>query len=94
MNIHDVLLRPLVTEKTTSQLNGDATYAFEVGLAANKIQIKAAVEAFYGVKVADVRTIVVRGKLKRAGRHIARRGNWKKAYVRLVPGAALNLYDV
>ena len=94
MNINDILLRPLVTEKSTSQLNGEGNYAFEVGLAANKVQIKAAIEAFYGVKVADVRTITVRGKLKRSGRHIARRGNWKKAYVRLAPGETINLYDV
>ena len=94
MNLNDVLLRPLVTEKTSSQLNGEGTFAFEVGLFANKIQIKTAVEAYYGVKVADVRTIVVRGKLKRSGRHTARRGNWKKAYVRLAPGDTINLYDV
>jgi large subunit ribosomal protein L23 len=94
MNLADILVRPLVSEKSTSQLNGADTYAFVVGLAANKIQIKDAIEALYGVKVEDVRTLVVRGKFKRAGRHYGKRSNWKKAYVRLSAGQALNVYDV
>jgi large subunit ribosomal protein L23 len=94
MNINEVLVRPIVTEKSTSQLTGENEFAFEVGLDANKIQIKQAVEAFYGVEVAAVRTLVVRGKLKRHGRHYGKRKNWKKAYVRLAAGASLNVYDV
>lgn len=94
MNIQDILVRPLVTEKTTSQLTGENQVAFEVGLAANKIEIKTAVEAYYGVKVADVRTLIVRGKFKRSGRFNGKRSNWKKAYVRLAPGESLNLDEV
>lgn len=90
----DVLVRPLVTEKSTSQLNGPNDYAFEVTPASNKVQIKAAIEAFYGVHVADVRTLVVRGKVKRHGRHFGKRRNWKKAYVRLADGETLNVYEV
>lgn len=94
MNISDILIRPIITEKTTTQLNGASTYAFEVGTAANKIQIKQAIESFYGVEVADVRTLVVRGKTKRRGRHLGKRNNWKKAYVRLADGLTLPIYEV
>ena len=94
MELHDTLIRPLVTEKTTSQLNGENVYAFEVGLAANKIQIRSAVESLYGVKVDQVRTSVMRGKLKRYGRHFGKRKNWKKAYVTLSEGHSLNLFEV
>ncbi len=93
MRIADILVRPIVTEKSTSQLTGENVFAFEVGLAANKIQIKEAIETFYGVKVEDIRTLVMRGKLKRTGRHYGRRSNWKKAYVRLAAGEALNVYE-
>ena len=94
MNIADVLVRPLVTEKSTSQLQSASEYAFEVAGAANKIEIRQAIEAFYGVKVADVRTLVVRGKVKRHGRRFGKRKNWKKAYVRLAEGETLNVYEV
>jgi large subunit ribosomal protein L23 len=93
MELKDILIRSLVTEKTTSQLHGDAVYAFEVGIRANKIQVKRAVESFYGVEVAAVRTMVVRGKLKRSGRHWSKRRNWKKAYVTLAPGEMINLFE-
>lgn len=93
MDITDILVRPIVTEKTMSQLQSEQEYAFEVGTRANKIQIKQAIEDFYGVQVADVRTLVMRGKVKRHGRHFGKRRNWKKAYVRLADGHSLNLYD-
>lgn len=93
MNIANVLVRPLVTEKTTAQLSAEDV-AFEVALDATKATVRQAVEAFYGVKVADVRTLVVRGKSKRHGRHMGKRSNWKKAYVRLAPGESINIYEV
>lgn len=91
MDLKDTLVRPLITEKSTGQLGTDRTYAFEVGLQANKQDIKRAIEAYYGVRVADVRTMVVRGKTKRFGRFYGKRSNWKKAYVTLVEGHSLNL---
>ncbi len=89
-----ILVRPIVTEKTTSQLNGLNDVVFEVNLGANKIQIKEAVEQFYGVKVDGVRTLVVRGKIKRSGRFSGKRSNWKKAYVRLAEGESINVHEV
>ena len=93
MELKDILVRPLSTEKSVSQLGSEQTYAFEVGLKANKVQIKRAIEAFYGVEVDRVRTLVVRGKLKRFGRHYAKRSNWKKAYITLAEGHSINIYE-
>ena len=56
-------------------------------------EIAQAVEALYGVKVSQVRTIVVRGKMKRFGKHSGKRSNWKKAYITLAQGSTLNLYE-
>ena len=93
MEMKDILVRPIITEKSTTNLGGDNTYAFEVGLKANKVQIKRAIEAFYGVQVDTVRTLVMRGKVKRFGRHHSKRSNWKKAYVTLADGQSINIYE-
>ncbi len=93
MELKNTLVRPIITEKSTTFLGNDRTYAFEVGLDANKRQVKRAIESFYGVEVEAVRTLVVRGKMKRFGRHYGKRKNWKKAYVTLAEGHAINLYD-
>ncbi|HMV65245.1 MAG TPA: 50S ribosomal protein L23 [Myxococcota bacterium] len=91
MNISDVLIRPIVTEKSTSQA-AQPCYVFSVGMAANKIQIKSAIESYYGVRVQAVRVSIVRGKSKRTGNRQGRRSNWKKAYVRLAAGESINLF--
>ena len=93
MELKDILVRPLVTEKTSTNLSTDRTYAFEVGLAAPKRDIAGAIESFYGVAVENVRTMVVRGKAKRFGRHFGKRSNWKKAYVTLAEGHSIPLYE-
>ena len=93
MELKNTLIRPIITEKTSLYLGNDRTYCFEVGLDANKFQIRKAIESFYGVEVEKVRTLVVRGKVKRFGRHYGKRKNWKKAYVTLSEGHALNLYE-
>ena len=89
--IQNVLIRPIVTEKATSdQTVGSNIYVFEVGLASNKPEIKKAVEQFFGVSVDSVRTLIVRGKIKRFGRFQGRRSNWKKAYVKLSDGHSID----
>ncbi len=93
MEMKDTLVRPIITEKSTSHLGTDRTYAFEVGLAASKLDVKRAIEMFYGVNVSKVRTQVVRGKTKRFGRFTGKRSNWKKAYVTLSEGQSLNLFE-
>lgn len=91
--LHDILIRPLVTEKSTHLSEEQNTYVFEVGRSANKHQIKAAVESLFGVSVSDVRTLNVRGKMKRFGRFTGKRSNWKKAYVTLTDGDFLNFFE-
>lgn len=90
LQMHDILLRPLVTEKSYLS-EADNTYVFQVGDAANKHQIKDAIERFFGVQVASVRTLRVQGKVKRFGRYNGQRSSWKKAYVTLVDGHSIVL---
>jgi len=86
LTIHDVIRQPLVTEKSTRAREGRDVYCFKADARANKVQIAEAVSALFGVKVADVRTWIVMGKSKRAGRYLGKRPDWKKAWVRLAPG--------
>jgi large subunit ribosomal protein L23 len=84
----DVVYQPLLTEKSTILRERKDVYCFKVNPRANKIEIAKAVEAlFQKVKVADVRTCRVRGKVKRMGRFQGQRPEWKKAWVRLAPGS-------
>ncbi len=86
MRTQDVIRRPLITEKSTEQRETTGVVAFEVHRDANKIQVKRAVEAQFKVKVADVRIANVHGKVRRQGRYVGQRPDWKKAYVRLAEG--------
>jgi large subunit ribosomal protein L23 len=86
MKLTDVIRRPIVTEKTTTQREDGRTLAFEVAARATKVEIRQAIEQLLGTKVASVRTALVHGKLKRQGRFSGHRSDWKKAYVRLRDG--------
>jgi len=92
--LHEILKRPLVTEKTVQQEGGPQVIAFEVGRLANKLEIKQAVEKAFVVKVRTVNTILVAGTVKRVGRNIGKRSNWKKAYVTLAEGSKIALFGV
>jgi large subunit ribosomal protein L23 len=85
-DLHDVLRRPLITEKSTILKETQRSLCFEVHRDATKPEIKKAVETLFGVKVADVRVANVHGKMKRQGRYQGRRPDWKKAYVVLREG--------
>jgi large subunit ribosomal protein L23 len=89
MKLTDIIRRPLVTEKTTLLREDGKTVVFEVARGANKIDVKRAVETLLGAKVDDVRTANTQGKLKRQGRFVGRRSDWKKAYVTLKDGQKL-----
>jgi large subunit ribosomal protein L23 len=91
-NPRDVILRPLITEKT-GQMMQDNKYTFKVALNANKIEIRQAVEEIFKVKVVSVNTMRVMGKLKRMGRHEGRRPDYKKAIVRLAPGQTIGFFE-
>ena len=82
----EVIRRPIITEKTTIQREDGRTIVFEVAMRATKIDIKQAVERLLGSKVSSVRTAISHGKVKRQGRFVGQRPDWKKAYVRLRAG--------
>ena len=92
MEARDILIRPIVTEKSTAQME-QGKYTFRVPLAATKIQIRQAVEQIFKVKVQAVNTMRYEGKLKRMGRTQGRRSDWKKAVVTLKPGEAIELFE-
>ena len=82
----EVLRRPIITEKTTILREDGRTIVFQVAMRATKVDIKHAVERLLGSKVANVRTAISHGKVKRQGRFVGQRPDWKKAYVRLRDG--------
>ena len=92
MDPRDIIIRPIVTERSMSYLE-KGRYVFVVPLKANKTQIKSAVEEIFNVKVKSVTTMRVRGKLKRMGRHVGRTPDWKKAIVTLQPGETIELFE-
>ena len=92
MKIQEVILRPVVTEKGVAKKETERTLCFEVAPEANKIQIRAAVERVFKVKVESVRTVNNVGKLRRRGRFAGYRSDWKKAYVTLKEGQKVPEY--
>jgi large subunit ribosomal protein L23 len=94
MQHEDVIKRPLIlTEKGASLREKDNKYSFEVSRDANKIQIKQAVESLFNVNVADVHTMIVRGRSRRMGRGHAKTQNWKKAIVTLAEGEKIEIFE-
>ena len=92
-NLHRIVRRPLVTEKSSILREDENQVVFEVDRGANKIEIRRAIETLFNVRVLDVRTMVVRGKLKRVGRNVGRQTNWKKAVVTLAEGESIDLFE-
>jgi large subunit ribosomal protein L23 len=86
MKLTDVIKKPLVTEKTTAIREDNRTLVFQVAPHATKVDIKRAVEKLLGSKVEAVRTSISHGKMKRQGRFVGQRSDWKKAYVKLREG--------
>ena len=82
MHNHDIIIKPIVSEKSMDQL-ADRKYTFKVAMNANKIEIKKAVEEIFDVKVEKVTTVRVLGKIKRMGATSGKRADWKKAIVKL-----------
>ena len=86
-NIHAVIRRPLVTEKSTNMKAQKNQYVLEVGANFGKIEIKQAIEKLFKVDVLSVNTSTMPGKFRRMGRSVGGyRPEWKKAYVKLKPG--------
>lgn len=91
-NFHDILVRPLITEKATDMMQEDK-YTFVVPLKANKVEIRQAVEHVFKVKVLAVNTVRVMGKTKRMGRTEGKRPDYKKAIVKLAPGQRIEFFE-
>lgn len=81
----EVIRRPIVTEKSSVLREDGRILVFEVARSATKVEVRAAVERLFKTRVASVRTAINHGKVKRQGRFVGRRPDWKKAYVRLRP---------
>lgn len=92
MEARDILIKPIVTEKSTALME-ERKYTFCVPLSATKIQIRQAVEQIFKVKVQAVNTMPYEGKMKRLGRTQGRRSDWKKAVVTLKPGETIELFE-
>lgn len=90
--INDVLVKPLITEKISTETDNFNRYGFVVNLKANKNQIKNAVETFYDVKVVAVRTTVVPGKVKRTPKSFKKTSSFKKAIVELAQGQKIEFF--
>ena len=90
---HQILIKPLITEKSTIQKETYNQVAFEVHPRANKIEIRQALERAFNVRVVMVRTMNMSGKKKRTGRFFGRRSNWKKAVVTLAPGDRIDFFE-
>lgn len=91
MHDYDVVIRPILTEKTEVMSDDKNQYVFEVARRANKRQVKTAIEKIFEVSVTDVRTMVVPGKSRRWGRIIRRTPAWKKAIVTLAAGDSIEV---
>ena len=93
LNAKDILLQALLSEKATTLQETANCYVFKVAPAANKLQIKNAVEKAFNVKVREVSTTSVKGKTKRVGRFQGKRSDWKKAFVWLKAGDKIELFE-
>ena len=90
-NPHTIVRQPLITEKATDGMDDDGVYVFKVARDSNKLEIKAAVEEIFDVKVKNVNTSNQRGKRKRIGRSIGFTTGYKKAIVTLAPGHKIDV---
>ena len=91
--LHDTIVRPLITEQTSTAFQERGEYTFEVHPRASKPQIRTAIEQLFGVKVTGVWTSNQRGKVRRVGTTAGRRPNWKKAIVTLREGDTIEIFE-
>jgi large subunit ribosomal protein L23 len=91
--VYEVIRRPIISEKSTALAEVAGRYAFEVATQANKQEIRDAVQRLFNVKVREVRTMMMHGKVKRVGMHLNKRANWKKAIVTLGEGQKIDFFQ-
>ncbi|MDA1193614.1 MAG: 50S ribosomal protein L23 [Planctomycetota bacterium] len=88
----EIVIRPLITEKTLRLAERERSYTFQVLRVANKVQVREAIESLFRVKVTAVRTLNQVGKFRRMGRSFGSTQNWKKAVVTVKEGDAIEFY--
>ena len=93
MNRFEIIKRPLDTEKLDKLRDTQNKFSFEVAVQSNKTGIKQAIEGLFKVKVVDIKTAIVKGKMRRVGKNSGMRSNWKKAIVTLKDGDAISLFE-
>ena len=93
MNPYQIIKGPLITEKSTIQKELNNQLTFEVDRRANRVEIRHAVEKIFNVRVKQVRTMQITGKVKRVGRTLGKRRNWKKAVVTLAKGENIEFFE-
>ena len=94
MNKWEIIKGPIITEKSNDLLEKENKYTFKVALNANKVEIKQAIEAIYGVKVLDIATIRVLPKHRRVGKYDGFRSAYKKAIVKLAAGEKIDAFNI
>lgn len=92
-HVSDIIVRPLLTEKSTLARYAGSLYTFEVSRNASKTEIASAVEKAFGVQVEDVRTANFLGKVKRVRKGVGSRSDWKKAFVKLTEGQTIDALE-
>jgi len=92
MNPNDIIIRPIISEKSTASMEKNK-YVFEVPIKANKVMVKQAVEAIFGVQPVSVNVLVMRGKRRRVRFRVGRTAAWKKAIVTLKSGDKINVFE-
>jgi large subunit ribosomal protein L23 len=90
---NEIIIRPLITEKTSIQKEMYNQLTFEVDRRANRIEVKRAIETIFKVRVAGVKTMQITGKTKQRGRITGKRRDWKKAIVKLLPGQRIDFFE-
>ena len=93
MNPYEIVKRPLITEKGSIQKEVNNQLSFEVDRKANRVEIRYAVEKIFNVRVVKVRTMQMKGKVKRVGRTLGKRRDWKKAIVTLAGGENIEFFE-
>ena len=89
----DIIISPIITEKSMDLMESNNSYTFKVDKNSNKVEIKNAVEEAFNVKVVNVNTMNVRGKERRIGVHEGKRPDWKKAIVKLAEGDEIEIFE-
>jgi len=89
----DIIIAPIISEKSIAMIEKNNTYTFKVDKNANKIEIRKAIEEIFNVNVVQVNTVNMKGKTRRLGYNMGKRPDWKKAMVKLAEGNRIEIFE-